>query len=208
MLDKALRAALRQAYNNSVDYRRALALRDWREVERRAFLDQLHQAGAVSLLEIGAGPGPDSRFFRDQGLKLITSDLALENAFACREQGLLALVLDACAIPFAANRFDAVYSANCLLHLPKREFPLALAQAGRVLKPGGRFYLGQYGGPDQESVWEDDVYQPPRFFSFFSDEKLLGVVAKQFEIVNFKSIPLEEDTAALHFQSLTLRKAA
>lgn len=207
MFDQNLRTSLRQTYARSVEYRDALPLQDWKARERCAFLELLQTAGADALLEIGAGPGRDSAYFAKHGLNVVATDITPENADACRQKGLTALVLDACAIPLPPDCFDAVYTFNCLLHLPKHEFPLALSEVARILKPDGLFYLGQYGGPDREAVWEDDPYRPPRLFSFFSDENLFAAVAPLFDIQTFKHVPLQDDPSALHFQALLLRKS-
>lgn len=206
MLDQALRDALRQAYARNVEYREGLPLEDWKAVERRAFLARLQAEKAATLLEIGAGPGRDSAFFAGLGLRVLASDIVLKNAAACRRKGLASLVSDACAIPLPAASFDAAFTLNCLLHLPRAEFSLALQNVQRILKPGGLFYLGQYGGPDREAVWEEDLYQPPRFFCFYSDSNLLETVARYFEIEAFKQISLRDSSGGLHFQSLALRR--
>jgi hypothetical protein len=73
-----------------------------------------------------------------------------------------------------------------------------------VLKPKGLFYMGVYGGPESEGIWEDDTYTPKRFFSFYPDERIQKIVSDFFEIFYFKAIPLEEGRP--HFQSMILRK--
>jgi ubiquinone/menaquinone biosynthesis C-methylase UbiE len=42
---------------------------------------------------------------------------------------------DACQLPFEDNSFDRVLAVECIFHFPSRE--QFLAEAGRVLKPGG-----------------------------------------------------------------------
>jgi SAM-dependent methyltransferase len=46
-------------------------------------------------------------------------------------------------LPFETATFDAALSAFAIDHLPRKDIPIALNEAARVLKPGGQFlYLG------------------------------------------------------------------
>ena len=113
-------------------------------------------------------------------------------------------VMDMIDLDFGDESFDAIYSLNSLLHLPKTELPLVLREVRRVLKVDGLFLLGVYGGYDFEGIWEKDSYIPKRFFSFHSDEGLQRVVTADFELLSFK--PISSGDGDMHFQSLTLRK--
>ena len=106
---------------------------------------------------------------------------------------------------FPDNSFDAAYSLNSLLHLSKAELPGVLKDIYYLLKPGGLFYMGVYGGNDFEGFRENDVTIPPRFFSYHTDNHLLEVVGEVFEILDFRRVQYRED-ASHHFQSLFLKK--
>jgi SAM-dependent methyltransferase len=122
----------------------------------------------------------------------------------CQEKGLNARLMDMVDLDFPDDSFDAVYALNSLLHLPKAELPIVLQDIRRVLRPNGLFFLGVYGGYDFEGIWELDSYDPKRFFSFHSDERLKQVVTEQFTLLSFKQIVPGDNN--IHFQSLTLRK--
>jgi SAM-dependent methyltransferase len=124
----------------------------------------------------------------------------------CESKGLAARVMDLADLDFPPDTFDAVYAVNCLLHVPDRELPGVLRGVRAVLRPGGLFYLGVYGGIDHEGVWEDDPYEPKRFFSFRTDERMREIVAGAFEVHTFRRISLDGRGDGLHFQSLVLRK--
>jgi SAM-dependent methyltransferase len=124
----------------------------------------------------------------------------------CQQKGLDARVMDAVDLDFPNNSFDAVYSLNSLLHLPKKELPIVLQNIRRVLKANGLFFLGIYGGYDFEGIWENDSYTSKRFFSFHSDGGLKRVVTESFTLLSFKQIISGDGD--LHFQSLVLRKSA
>jgi SAM-dependent methyltransferase len=204
-MDAELRLALRRAYARQAGARDRRSIQPWKIAERQNFLERLQAAGAHSLLEIGAGTGQDAEFFAAHGLQVLATDLTPENVAACRQKGLEARVMDVCALDLPDAQFDAAFSLNCLLHLPKSEFPKALSEISRVLKPGGLFYLGLYGGQDSEGIYEDDTYEPKRFFSFWSDEGLKNHLEEFFEVISFNVIPLEEDPELI-FQSVSLKK--
>ena len=160
-----------------------------------------------TLLELGAGPGKDGEFFRGHGLDVVCTDLSPEMIELCESKGLAARVMDLSDLDFPSDAFDAVYALNCLLHLPGRELPAALRGIRTVLKPGGLFYLGVYGGKDHEGVWAGDPYEPKRFFSFHTDEHLGEMVTRSFDICSFRRTAVATEQAeGLNFQSLILRK--
>lgn len=196
---------LRTAYDRKVEERDSKQISSWKAEERQRFLSLLQAEGKKRLLEIGAGTGAHSKFFQDNGLEVITTDLSTENVKRCQEKGLTAYVMDFLGLEFPASSFDAVYALNCLLHVPKKDLPKILETVKTLLKPGGLFYLGVYGGKEYEGTWPEDHYEPKRFFSFLSDEQIKKVTTRFFELVDFEQIPLEGDD--FHFQSLILRKS-
>jgi SAM-dependent methyltransferase len=198
-------AELREAYNRSAAQRERGEKADWKVVERQHFLDLLQKEGKRSLLEIGAGTGQDSRFFQAQGLEVICTDLSPEMVKYCREKGLTAYVMDFLHLDFPANSFAAIYSLNCLLHVPSQNLPAVLSKIRDLLQSGGLFYLGVYGGNEREGTWDDDQHDPKRFFSYHSDAYMQKITQKFFEPIYFKAVELSRD-GDFHFQSMILRK--
>jgi SAM-dependent methyltransferase len=200
------RDRLRAAYDANAKARDRRTRPAWKRSVREAFLETLRREGYTRLLEIGSGAGQDGAFFARQGLDVICVDLSPKMVLLCREKGLEAYVMDVTDLRFPAESFDAATSLNSLLHLPKAELPEALREVQRVLRPGGVFYLGVYGGHDEEGIWEQDTYDPKRFFSFHTDEQLLAAVGAIFDVASFDRIAVEEEDARFHVQSLILRK--
>ncbi|MFN8489966.1 MAG: class I SAM-dependent methyltransferase [Caldilineaceae bacterium] len=196
---------LRTAYNHKVDERAHKPPEPWKIEERAHFLQTLQAEGKQTLLEIGAGTGQDSLFFQEKGFTVTCTDLSPEMIKHCRAQGLNAYMMDFAQLAFPPESFDAVYARNCLLHVPKTDFPGILQQIRALLRPGGLFFLGQYGGVDQEGVWAGDHYEPKRFFARYLDDQIKALVTPVFDLLYFKAVPLDDDSAG-HFQSMILRK--
>lgn len=198
-----IKSKLVKTYDRYAQERDASEPQEWKIKERDEFLQEIEQEEKQSLLEIGSGTGRDGKFFKEQGFKVVTTDLSPAMVKLCQEKGLRAYVMDFYNLEFIDGTFDAVWALNCLLHVPKEDIITVLQGIERILRPEGYFYLGVYGGPDQEGVWEDDYYQPPRFFSFHTDEQIQELAGRVFEVVRFKTIPVEGE---IHFQSLILKK--
>ena len=197
---------MRSFYNQDVERRDALSMRDWSATERARFLEELRLVGAELLLELGAGTGRDALFFQENGLTVKALDLSPEMVKCCREKGVDAEVGNVLELELPANTYDAIYSMNALLHVPKSEFEAVLASVKHVLKPDGLFYLGVHGGEDTEHVWRgEDGDKPPRFFSLHTDEALLNIVKKHFTLIYFRRVATG-DTSGWHYQSLVLQK--
>lgn len=195
---------LKTAYDHKVAERFARELVAWKSTEREDFLAILKNEAKDQLLEVGAGTGLHGRFFQDNGLQVICTDLSPNMVACCRQQGLQAYVMDFLNLDFPAESFDAVFAMNCLLHVPRSELAQVLVIIRDLLHPDGLFYWGQYGGLKQEGIFEDDHYNPQRFFSFLTDEQVQAYATRFFEILEFKQILLEKDE--MHFQRLVLRK--
>lgn len=197
------KADLIAAYNRHAEERNHSRIADWKARERGRFLEKLRERKARTLLEVGAGPGRDGLFFKEHGFEVVCTDQSPEMVRLCREKGLQAEERSFEELGFPDGSFDAVYALNCLLHVPKSELPAALREIGRVLKPDGLFYMGVYGGVDSEGVWEQDHYEPKRFFAMYTNTSLLRAVGAHFRIESFNVVSLGEDSP--HFQSLILR---
>lgn len=198
-----IKETLRQSYNNFAAEREKNKLQEWKIKPRDLFLELLINEGKSTLLDIGAGTGRDSRFFIDNGIDVIAVDLSDEMIRLCEEKGIKSCQLDFYNLHKIANKFDAVWSMNSLLHVEKANLNLVLEEIRSILNPSGLFFMGVYGGVDSEGIWEDDIYIPHRFFSFYTDENIKKVVSNYFEVISFEKIETGEK---YHFQSIIMRK--
>lgn len=197
-------ATLRMAYNREqAEQRDQVEKEFWKVTERQQFLSLLQLEEKTTLLEIGAGTGIDSLFFRVNGLQVVCTDLSPDMVNLCREKGLEAYEMDFLSLDFPPGSFDVIYALNCLLHVPTRDLPTVLRKLRDLLRPKGLFFLGVYGGFEQEGVHDDDQHNPPRFFAHHTDEFMQRVTAPFFDLVSFKAIPIQGKP--WHFQSMVLR---
>jgi SAM-dependent methyltransferase len=172
---------LRLAYDRAADERVARSDELWKQEERLRFLALLEADGANSLIEIGAGHGVSGLFFQRQGLDVVCTDLSAELIERCRRAGLKAFQMDFLHLHFPSESFDAMFAMNCILHVPRDELVRVLMALHEVIKPGGLFYLGQYGGDDWEGCNSNDHYEPKRFFSFLSETSFRNAAAEVFD---------------------------
>jgi SAM-dependent methyltransferase len=195
-------AGLRQAYGPTEAAERDSRARDAFKIdERRRFLDLLRERDAASLLEVGAGTGHDSLYFKGQGLRVLCTDLSPAMVELCRAKGLDARVADFLGLGVSPGSFDAVFALNCLLHVPTPDLPRVLEAIGEVLVPGGLLYVGTWGGVDEEGMMQDEHHPVPRFFAFRSDGRMREALAERFLVLSFTTV----DVGGNHFQSFVLK---
>jgi SAM-dependent methyltransferase len=194
---------LQVAYDAAVSERSRSKPEGWKTAERKSFLQALKNAECYSLLEVGAGHGRDSLYFARKSIQVTCIDVSTGMVAACQKKGLNAFQMNVLALEFQDDSFDAVYSLNSMLHIPDNLLCEALSQIKRVLKPGGLFYYGTYGGERSEGIWQDDHNVPRRFFNYYSDIELLSILSQYFDLKYFRQVEIE-NRKNFHFQSLIL----
>jgi SAM-dependent methyltransferase len=112
-------------------------------------LDAARVVRGAEVLDVASGPGYVSGAAAARGAKVIGVDFAAAMVEDARRRfaGIDFREGDAEALPFQAASFDAVVMNFGVLHLedPDR----ALAEALRVLRPGGRLAFTVWAAPDQ-----------------------------------------------------------
>jgi len=200
---------LQEAYNADASRRieNEEKKEEWKIHERDTFGNLLLAEGKSTILELGAGVGTDSEHFQTSGFDVLAIDFSDLMVEECRRKGIDALALDLYELDKISPSFDAIYSMNVLLHIPKADLPKILDLISQKLNENGLFFYGVYGGEDiEKTIIDKSKMGLPRFFSFLSDKTLRGLVKKKFEIVSFKSVDIGSKDPNFHFQSLILRK--
>lgn len=195
--------ALVNSYEKYAHERASHSPDEFKVRERSEFLKFLKDEGRETLLEIGCGPGQDAQFFQDQGFQVLAVDNTPTMVKLTAEKGVTARLLDCYDLDEINESFDAVYTMNCLLHIPKQDIDQILHLISRRLNESGLMYLGIWGDKNFEGIWGQDRYEPKRFFSFWKTEALLEVVQQLFKLEYYRRLEPHEGRI---FNSLIVRK--
>lgn len=187
--DFELKQILKVSYDQQARQRNGESMQAWKIDELDRFLASL-DGREKKVLDLGSGPGHQAVYLRENGCDVTCIDLSEEMIGICREKGFEALVMDFYDLNLPLQSFDAVWSMNTLLHVPKSALIQVLRNVERVMKPDGLFYLGLYGGYESEGIWEGDSYRPQRFFAFYEDARIQEKVNEVFEIERFTILPM------------------
>jgi SAM-dependent methyltransferase len=141
------------------------------------------------VLDLGAGPGIDTALLRARGLEAFGLDFSLGMLRTGRPdfpgpriQG------DARHLPLATGSVDGVWANASLLHLQRDDAGRAIAEARRVLRANGVFYLSVKMGAG--AATETARYGLPRFFQYWSDTELDAALdAQAFRVVAASAEP-------------------
>jgi len=128
---------------------------------QRWTFDQLDLASESRVLELGCGPGHlwlENLHRLPEGWNTALSDLSLGMVEEARQNlrdsrhPFAFAVVDAQAIPFEDESFDAVIANHMLYHVPNRA--RAFAEIRRVLKRNGRLYTSTVGRSHMQELNE------------------------------------------------------
>lgn len=129
-------------------------------------------AGAgARVLDVGCGAGRDMAWFEGQGARVVGVDRSAGMLAVTRPRvrGCLAR-MDMRSLAFPTGSFDVVWCIASLLHLPKADAPVAVAEMRRVLRLDGVLALSLQAGSGE--VWETGPYPADaRFFARYAADE-------------------------------------
>ena len=203
-----IKESLKNYYNKEAEFRNKDSIKtDWKIEVREKYLKLLKQENKKTLLELGAGTGYDSEFFKNNGLNVVAIDLSKEMVKKCIEKGIEAYELDFYNLFSLNKKFDCIYAINTLLHVPKNDLNNVLNGINSILTENGLFYMGVYGGNDTESEYvKKEISEIPRFFAHNSEKYLRAILDEIFQIITFEKIELENTGNIEYFYSITMKK--
>ncbi len=169
------------------------AARHWNvRLERALEAFTRHLPSGASVLDLGCGPGRDVALLRERGLRVLGLDRSMGMLReAQRRVGGALVCADMRTLPLGDASLDGVWMCAALLHLPRAEAPIALAEVHRVLRPGGVLYVSVQRGEGE--AW--DLSDGPRFFAYYQpDEFVARVQAAGFTLQECWIDPTERAT--------------
>src|SRR3954469_6972557 len=167
-------------------------------------LDAVHATRGARLLDVATGPGFIAQAAADRGADVAGLDFSSVMVTEARRRhpALSFREGDAQALPFDDASFDAVVMNFGMLHLARPD--TAIAEAHRVLRPGGRYAFTVWAAPERavgfgialraiEALGNKDVPLPegPPFFRF-SDAAATRQTLEQagFDDIDVRELPL------------------
>ncbi len=169
-------------------------------------LGRWKEKGFNSFLDLGCGRGRHSIQFAQSGFQVSAVDLSEVavkglNEWAEKEKARISAVAgDMMHLPFQEGAFDCLLAYHVISHTDSSGIVKVLSEIGRVLKPGGEFYITfcsknawsfkEAGYPviDKNTVLkteEGPEYNVPHFFVDHADIKEL---LKEFKLITVRQV--------------------
>lgn len=120
------------------DPRGPFAMLHWLASARAALVPPADRPGAV-LVDLGCGAGLLAPHVADRGYRHVGVDLTASALAQAAERGVVPVRADVTAVPLASGCADVVTAGEILEHVT--DLPAAVAEACRLLRPGGLLVL-------------------------------------------------------------------
>ncbi len=147
--------------------------RPWRGVADISWMDI---SAGDRVLELGCGNGKTAEALLEKGAVVTGLDFSQAAVDSCisRYGGKASFVQgDVRSLPFPDSSFDAVVAVHVLEHLAEEEFPGAVSESLRVLRPGGRFYFRCFAEGDMRSDGKKEDVRNGIRYRYLSEEDIL-----------------------------------
>jgi SAM-dependent methyltransferase len=125
----------------------------------RALLDDFAAACSGQVLDVGCGAaGHVTRYLADRGVGVAGVDVSAVSVEVARERqpALQFEVADMRHLPAADSALTGLVALYSVIHLPREQVPVALAEFRRVLRPGGILLIAMHGGTGE--IQSDDWF--------------------------------------------------
>jgi demethylmenaquinone methyltransferase/2-methoxy-6-polyprenyl-1,4-benzoquinol methylase len=98
-----------------------------------------------SVLDVAAGTGSITRLLQDRGASVVSLDQSPQMLGAAVARGATGVIATAESLPFANEQFDVVTFGYLLRYV--EDVAGAVSELTRVLRPGGRIGMVEFGRP-------------------------------------------------------------
>lgn len=130
--------------------------------------------GRGRALDIGCGSGKSASSLMDMGYDVSGTDISSEAVAICRNRfgGDRFVVGSVLSLPYPDSSFDYAVAVHVLEHIPDPDMPRAVAEIGRVLRPGGYLFIRDFAPGDMREGTRDGsdilyVHRTPEEISGF-----------------------------------------
>ncbi|MBM3199498.1 class I SAM-dependent methyltransferase [Candidatus Woesearchaeota archaeon] len=161
------------------------------------FISMLPKKSKV--LDAGCGPGRDSQYFKEYGLKVTAIDCSSKMIAEAKKKvkGVTFKKMDMMKMGFKDKTFDGVWASASIIHEDKKDLPNLLKEIRRVLKCNGILYVSAKEGKGSEIKRDEPYNNEPRQFFCYTVPELEDLLAQAgFAIVSseFSEDRLGRDT--------------
>ncbi|MEK7540343.1 MAG: class I SAM-dependent methyltransferase [Patescibacteria group bacterium] len=181
----------KENYNKNPSYMKNLWSFNW-EKQINEFVKGL---GGKKVLDAGCGVGRDIKEFLKRGFEATGVDYSSKNIKIAEQSFVGAKLFEGNILEMnflSSSSFDGVWACASVLHLKKKDLPLALKEFRRILKPKGRLFVSVKKG-DGEKFVEDEAGK--RFFSFYKEGEMKEAIEKAgFKVTKIEAVKHEQLT--------------
>lgn len=155
------------------------------------FLRNLDGIPDNTLLEIGAGPGEDSVFFKETGYDVTGSDVSPHYVQLMKKNGVKAIELNVVndEIP---GKYSAVLAWRMMVHLSPEDIEVVMPKVYAALKEGGRFICNLFNRKEGEPKYKKVDFDGPyhmgieRPYFYHTEQEINAIIKKtSFKIKSF-----------------------
>lgn len=141
-----------------------------------SFVAQFERSALI--LDLGSGPGRDSRYLAARGFSVVAADFSLEMLRIGRSAEVAQVQADMVQLPFRSNMFAGAWVCASLLHLPSCNHDQALTELLRVLAPGGLAAVSMKAG-EGEGWTEGRSIKRRRWFTLVDPTEFVATLASK-----------------------------
>ena len=147
-----------ETLNGAEEYARTHStIPDFYERDIQLLVDYLHPIKDEKILELGVGSGRDAKLLLQMlGSSYTGIDISYPMFLQARQnnEGRFLNLSDQnlMHLAFPGSTFDAIWAAAVFHHISPAQFREGLAEAHRVLRPGGHFFISVRSNGDFEEI--------------------------------------------------------
>jgi ubiquinone/menaquinone biosynthesis C-methylase UbiE len=149
----------------------------------------------AKVLDVGCGPGQAAKRFVDKSHEVIGIDLSKKMIdFAKRKvKNAEFMVMDIENITLT-EKFDAIWAAFVLVHIPREKHLAILEKFSKLLKPKGILYLGLLEGEGEKVMPEPYNRKYDQYFVWVSEEEVRNnLKLAGFNILEYSTEKFDEE---------------